>query len=165
MTVLTCPTCKNKFESDKYGKTYCSESCKKYAYRKRAYERFEGDWIWYFKGLINSRKDRQNLTPELLEEMVCEQDYKCALSGVRLTCIRKKGVVTPTNASIDRINPGKEYNIDNVQLVCRAINTFRSNMNVKEFINWCQKVTYNAIRKQKETTQKRIQAATRKGRT
>ena len=53
-----------------------------------------------------------------------------------------------TNASIDRIIPEKGYNVDNVQLVCRAVNSFRNNMEVNDFINWCNRVAKHAIQKQ-----------------
>ena len=149
----TCITCNTKFETDRSNKTYCSIRCKKISYRKRVYERKDGDWEWYFKGLLNNREDRKKLTPDLLVKLLENQNYKCALSGVKMTCKRIQGKTNYilTNASIDRINPGKEYNYDNIQIVCRAINSFRGNMSINEFINWCNKVTEHAVRKQKKT--------------
>ena len=72
--------------------------------------------------------------------MLDNQDGKCALSGAKLTCTKIRGEVSKTNASIDRVNAGGEYNVDNVQLVCRAVNSFRNNLTVADFINWCKKV-------------------------
>jgi hypothetical protein len=77
-----------------------------------------------------------------------EQGYKCALTGVELTCILEKGTVCKTNASIDRIDPKGPYTKDNVQLVCAAINKLRVDMSVDDFINWCKKVSDHALRKQ-----------------
>ena len=42
---------------------------------------------------------------------------------------------------------GGEYNIENVQLVCRAVNSFRHNLTVADFIKWCKKVARNALQK------------------
>ena len=106
------------------------------------------DWKVYFKHLLSKKKD-SSLTPDQLIYKVADQNYKCALSGVELTCIHIRGKVIQTNASIDRINAGKEYNYDNIQIVCRAVNSFRGDMSVNEFINWCTKVANNAILQRK----------------
>ena len=132
--------CSQKFSYDKVGKTYCSPKCKKSAYRQRVYEKNQGNWEWFFKGILNSREDRKNLTPKILIKILKEQNYRCALSGVRMTCIRKKGATIFTNASIDRIKAGEEYNSENVQLVCRAVNSFRSTLPIPEYLEWCRKV-------------------------
>ena len=69
------------------------------------------------------------------------QNNRCALSGIELTCKLEKGVVYKTNASIDRIDAGGPYIKENIQLVCRALNGFRVDTDLKEFIWWCGKVT------------------------
>ena len=76
-----------------------------------------------------------------------KQNYKCALTGVDLTCLLIKGTITKTNASIDRIDPKGLYTEDNVQLVCAAINKLRIDMEVSEFIEWCEKVANHAVHK------------------
>jgi len=123
----------------------------------RRYERENGDWSAYFKHLL-SKKTKTDLTPRKLINILKKQNYKCALSGVLLTCIRTRGKVSMTNASIDRIFAGGVYNRRNVQLVCRAINSFRNDTTIDEFINWSKKVAYYALRKQKKTLQKRVQS-------
>ena len=85
-----------------------------------------------------------------------KQEGKCALSGTKLTCEKVVGKYVKTNASIDRIIAGGEYNIENVQLVCRAVNSFRHDLTIKEFIQWCKRVAKNGIYKEKKTIQKRI---------
>jgi hypothetical protein len=72
----------------------------------------------------------------------------CALSGEPLTCLRKSGVKYKTNASIDRIEAKGSYAEDNIQLVCVAVNKFRIDMDIEEYINWCRKVAYNADKKE-----------------
>lgn len=142
METRRCSVCNQKFSYDKVGKTYCSTKCKKSAYRQRVYEKNQGNWEWFFKGILNSREDRKNLTPEILIEILERQNYKCALSGVEMTCVRVLHETEPTltNASIDRIEAGGEYNSKNVQLVCRAINSFRGTLPVHEYLEWCKKV-------------------------
>jgi hypothetical protein len=51
-------------------------------------------------------RKRDLLSREIILGQLEKQDYKCALSGVQLTCILEKGIITQTNASIDRINAG-----------------------------------------------------------
>jgi hypothetical protein len=80
-------------------------------------------------------------------ELLEKQEYKCALSGEVLTCNLEVGTRTKTNASLDRIQAGGEYTIDNVQFVCAVINQLRMNMSVEEFVEWCRKVVDHAVQK------------------
>ena len=69
-----------------------------------------------------------------------KQDYKCAISGLDLTCTLEKGVKHWSNASVDRVNAGGSYTPDNIQLVCRAVNSWRSDMPLETFIEVCKAV-------------------------
>ena len=69
-----------------------------------------------------------------------KQEYRCALTGVLLTCLLKRGEKTKTNASIDRIDPKGSYHPSNIQIVCVAVNVFRSDLPVEEYKDWCRKV-------------------------
>lgn len=42
--------------------------------------------------------------------------------------------------SLNRIEAGGSYTKDNIQLVCRAVNSWRSNMPLKDFIDVCKAV-------------------------
>lgn len=64
-----------------------------------------------------------------------------------MTCKLEKGVICRTNASIDRIKPKGEYTLDNIQLVCVALNKLRLDTPLDEFIEWCRKVADYAVRK------------------
>jgi hypothetical protein len=59
-------------------------------------------------------------------EMWVAQRGLCALSGVRMTWGNKQ--ITGTSMSMDRIDQNKEYTIDNVRLVCHAVNSLRGRM-------------------------------------
>jgi hypothetical protein len=104
-------------------------------------------WEKYFGRLCTRAFRRDLLSKQYCIARLEEQDYKCALTGVELTCILEKGTVCKTNASIDRIDPKGPYTRDNVQLVCAAINKLRVDMSVDDFINWCKKVSDHALRK------------------
>jgi hypothetical protein len=76
----------------------------------------------------------------MLLEVLEEQDGRCALTGVKLTNILVKNRKVWTNASIDRIVSGGPYIRSNIQLVCAAVNGFRSQMSIEEFRQWCRMV-------------------------
>lgn len=145
-----CANCGKTFEHSNPLSIYCGSECSSEGKVKRRYERENNDWQAYYKHLL-SKKKGSSLTVAQLVGKTAEQNYKCALSGVELTCYHVRGQVIPTNASLDRINAGKEYNYDNVQIVCRATNNFRADTSVDEYIDWCIKVAFHAIRKQKKT--------------
>lgn len=134
---------------------FCSESCKghyKYVDKtvttEKQYHKISGNWKKYLQRLLycNGRK-RDSLTVESLLEILEKQDYKCALSGVELTCQLEVGKDFLTNASVDRIEAGGPYIKENIQLVCKVLNKFRVNTDLEEFIWWCKKVAeHNDLR-------------------
>lgn len=69
------------------------------------------------------------------------QDGLCALSGVP---IRFSSNVRDTRskqtASLDRIDSGGGYTIDNIQWVHKKINIMKSSLDVDEFYAWCVRV-------------------------
>jgi len=164
MYTRKCKVCRVKFKTLHSLYLCCSQECISINKVNRRYERENGDWKAYFKHLL-SKKEKTDLTPRKLENVLKEQDYRCALTGMPLTCERVRGVTSKTNVSIDRIFAGGVYNRRNIQLVCRAVNSFRGDMTVDEFINWSKKVTYHAIRQQKKTSQERVSTAVNKKRT
>lgn len=44
------------------------------------------------------------------------------------------------NASVDRINPGKDYTISNIRLVCSHVNMMRSNLTDAELLEFCKAI-------------------------
>lgn len=96
-----------------------------------------GNWPRYCASLLKSKTaQRELLTTDQLMGLLEQQSYKCALTGMEMTCIRGQGRV-PTNASIDRINAGSPYTIDNIQLVCSNINSWRGDCSLSDFIDAC----------------------------
>ena len=48
-----------------------------------------------------------------------------------------------TNISIDQIEPGKGYTLDNIQLVCSAVNQLKSNWNMDTVLYICKSIIEN----------------------
>jgi hypothetical protein len=104
------------------------------------YQKISGNWGRYFSRIINTKNRKDKLTVGDLEKLYEKQKGRCAISGEQLTCILIKGQRTWTNASLDRINPDIGYELDNIQLVCTAVNSFKNILKADEYITWCKKV-------------------------
>lgn len=143
-----CIVCDTEFIPKSGIHKFCSETCKgKWKYiteevtTKTQYKKISGNWERYFSRLMYSEgRKRSGLTREILLELLVEQDHKCAISGVELTCQLEVGKRFWTNASVDRIEAGGPYTKDNIQLVCRGLNSWRSSIPLDEFIWWCEQV-------------------------
>lgn len=142
----SCLVCGHEFSPKSGVHKFCSPQCKgKHKYltgegsTENQYQKISGNWRRYFSRLIG-KAYRTELSVEILLELLNEQNGLCALSGVPLTCTLIKGQRIRTNASIDRISAGGPYTRDNIQLVCSALNTWRSDTDLQEFIEWCRKV-------------------------
>jgi hypothetical protein len=144
----TCAQCGREFTPKSGPHRFCSDSCRgkwKYttgeASTEKQYAKISGDWARYLSRLLyyGGRK-RDLLSRELLMAQLVSQNYLCALSGVPLTCKLEKGVLCPTNASVDRIEAGGAYTPGNIQLVCRVLNHWRADTAVPDFVEWCRKV-------------------------
>lgn len=49
----------------------------------------------------------------------------------------------PYNASVDRINPGEDYSLSNIRLVCNHVNMMRSNLSDEQLIEFCKAIVEN----------------------
>lgn len=143
-----CPVCAATFTPRSGAHRFCCVQCKgKWKYitgqgsTTRQYEVISGNWDRYLARLLyyGGRK-RDKLSKDVLKAQLVKQKYRCALTGVPLTCILEKGTSVQTNASVDRIVAGGSYTADNIQLVCRAVNFWRCNTPVEDFVGWCRKV-------------------------
>jgi len=151
---VPCAVCESVFLQNHHTHKYCSVACKRKQYREdgpetteRQYALISGNWEKYFGRLCTKAFRRDLLNKHDCVTLLEAQDYKCALTGVELTCILEKGTVCKTNASIDRIDPKGQYTRGNIQLVCAAINKLRIDMSIDDFINWCKKVSDYAVYK------------------
>lgn len=144
----SCLVCKEDFTPKSGAHKFCSTKCKgKWKYitgthsTENQYKEISGDWSRYLSRLLyyGGRK-RDKLTREDLLNQLEKQNYKCALTGIPLTCILEKGKFSRTNASVDRIIAGGSYTPDNIQIVCRAVNMWRCDTPIQEFVEWCKAV-------------------------
>lgn len=148
-----CKLCGAKFVPHSGVHKFCSRRCKEQARRgadntTNQYARINGDWGKYFSRLCAQKHRKGVITRDQCLTLLQQQEGKCALSGVPLTCNLSVGTKNPTNASLDRINPAGGYTPANVQLVCAVLNSFRSNTPAEEFVDWCRKVAAHAEKTQ-----------------
>lgn len=153
-----CAECKGIFTPRTKAHKYCSEACRgaaKYTNghvtTQSQYAGISGNWDRYLSRLLyfNGRK-RDLLTRSMLMTQLVQQNYQCALTGMPLTCQLEKGKRFPTNASVDRIVAGGAYTADNIQLVCRAVNMWRSDLPVSDFVEWCRAVVAHHDKQRKD---------------
>ena len=143
-----CKVCGTLFTRHGGSHKYCSAVCKgKWKYisgemtTESQYKLISGNWRRYFSRLCCRCQKREAISVEDCLCLLEEQEGRCALSGVMLTCKLEKGKKFKTNASLDRKEAGGPYIKENVQLVCTALNSWRADTDLLEFIWWCGKVT------------------------
>lgn len=143
-----CPVCGSEFIPKSGVHKFCSAPCKgKWKYitgqgdTNSQYRIISGDWRKYYQRLLQagSRK-RDGLTVDTLLALHEKQGGLCALSHLPMTCTLTKGTICYTNASIDRIEAGGPYSPENVQLVCRHVNSWRGLMPLDVFVSVCRAV-------------------------
>lgn len=122
---------------------YTCKACKHGAKDKLRNASVEAFLRYAMSGLKHSRKKREDLefviTVDDLTELWEEQSGRCALSGLIMTRHRGFGE-TPTNASIDRIDPAKGYIRSNIQLVCWQANKMKHTLPQPDFFFWIRQI-------------------------
>lgn len=148
---MNCAECGKEFEPVRAKQKYCSQKCGhrgRYKENSRGtdyqYSLASGSWEQYYTRRLSEKGRRKTLSLSEILALHEAQGGLCALTNVPMTCILQRGVRTPTNASIDRIDAKGAYIISNIQLVCVAVNRLRTDMTKEEFINWCGLVTAHA---------------------
>lgn len=132
--------CRNFYSNDC---KECESERKKIARKKS----FNDDVETFFTRLLNGCRSRArrsdnfnfDLTLEQVLDLYEKQQHKCALSGIEMTTIKGSGHLI-LNASIDRIDPGKDYTLSNIRLVCSHINMMRSNLSDDELLTFCKSI-------------------------
>ena len=96
-----------------------------------------------------SAKDRASsknipftITKEDLLSIQEKQQGLCAISKIPMTYELDSGRVF-SNVSIDQKIPGKGYTIDNVQLVCMAVNQLKSDFETDTILYICKQIVNN----------------------
>lgn len=101
-----------------------------------------GDWYSSHKSKANQRGYVWDVSIEFLWDLLNNQNFKCALSGVDIMIqSRYRG---RTTASLDRINSNIGYTEGNVQWVHKDVNKMKNVFNQEYFINMCNKISKTA---------------------
>lgn len=135
-----CKQCDS--ETNKNWRNNLSEDKKKklYANNRKYYENnIKGKAIF----LMNSIKERYkksgrtfSITYDFLLSKL--QNNKCEVTGIVFRNDKsEKGGITPFSPSVDRIKSNKNYDADNIQLVCSIYNIGKSHHNELDFIAMC----------------------------
>lgn len=145
--VKPCIQCGKDFLIHGSAARYCSKACgQRYRYvnnmrtTEYQYGLVSGNWRKYYQRRVCEKGRLKTISVEDLLEIHEKQKGLCALTGVEMTCVLKRGERARTNASLDRIEAGGPYVKENVRLVCAAVNILRLDMDTDEFIDWCKKV-------------------------
>lgn len=99
---------------------------------------------WYFKSLLNSATHRGISFNINYDDLVSSYTGFCALSGKKLY-LTKTLTQSPgnQNASLDRIDSEKPYNLDNIQWLDFDINMSKRRYSQEKFIQMCKEVAAN----------------------
>jgi hypothetical protein len=101
------------------------------------------------RGLQRHPTDNPASTADLIQ-MWKNQGGRCAVSGIVMTWA--KGTYLPTSISIDRKDPKGGYSLDNVRLVCYAINAFRGVWSDDHMIEMARAIVAKADAASREPT-------------
>ena len=147
-----CKTCKKlKPFEDFYtginpnGKKYTDRACRPCANRERNKRKGKTPQR-FIKHLVSQLKYKRKEThifqidANQLIKLYNKQKGRCALSGEKMTHTKDGTGYHYKNISIDRINPKRGYIIENIQLVCYAINMMKWVHSNKDLIKWCERV-------------------------
>lgn len=64
-----------------------------------------------------------NITPEFIEQMLIENDYRCSITRIKFNGRKYKGQrIRPWIPSVDRIDSRGGYTKENVRLICASVN-------------------------------------------
>ena len=88
--IRSCTVCNTQFKAKNHHHFICdNKKCKRVGHLLSTYKSMSGNWGKYLKSLCRKREDEKRskqFTVDELMQILVKQDYKCALSGVELTC-------------------------------------------------------------------------------
>lgn len=91
----------------------------------------------YLLNLFNIKKLTKKIGIDNILNLYKKQNGKCAITGIEMTFEKNNDIKyrSPTNISVDKINPKLGYVLDNIQLTCLWANTGKLNYNNDEYRN------------------------------
>ncbi len=136
-----------------------SKQCRKCGYKSmRSKDNIlQTHWSKYVRGAKTRNLDF-DITREEAFNMLVQQNYECALSGLRI-CLPASAVDYANSkytASLDRIDSAKGYHKDNVQWVHKMVNFMKNRLDNITFWAICYSARNNIQKNQLETIEQRI---------
>ncbi len=146
--LLTCDICGVEFQGRSSKSVICpSRACAIARQRKVSHINAQS-LRGHIKHLLRIMVTRKGLSiPDLLN-MFEAQKGMCAISGVSMTWGLAER--SPNTISIDRIDSNIGYTLDNVQLVCFAVNLMKRDHSSDDFVNWCRSIVKTADSKKEQ---------------
>ena len=151
-TLRPCSKCKQSFPATKeffFGHaqvkdgfhSWCKPCCKEGSERSREkkYSTIEGRVPTFLVSCRNSARKRGNefdLTASDLIDMWVKQEAVCCYSGFKMDLQPN----SPFSVSVERVDNFIGYTVENTVLVCKAVNSMKSNMTGEEFLMFCRAV-------------------------
>lgn len=104
---------------------------------------YKGIGKTYWSSLVRGAKGEKgrkpiafSLTLEYIGDLLEEQDYLCALSGLKISCLDK-------TASLDRVDSSAGYIEGNVQWLHKDVNMMKRHYSQDYFLFLCDKIAEN----------------------
>src|SRR5574343_580029 len=135
--VRKCLYCDKEFEAPTTNAKYCSESHRKYHWKKRNWEKIKADqrkWFKesriirpeYFRQFVRNRKEKKKanggyVSLQEWEDMKKRFNYTCQL------CRKKEPEIKLTQDHIFPLSKGGMHNITNIQPLCVGCNSSKNN--------------------------------------
>jgi hypothetical protein len=99
-----------------------------------------GDLAGAYITELKSRSEKKrglefNISTQYIWDLLVQQDFKCALTGMPIT-VSKNWRKEKFTASLDRIDSTKGYVIGNVQWLHKTVNRLKSNFTEEQLIYW-----------------------------
>lgn len=90
---------------------------------------------------------QSQVTTKVLIDLWRSQNGMCAITGVQMTALRGMGHAVQTNVSIDRIDSNGGYTLDNIRLVCKAVNVMKYVLSDAELLEWASRILNGPLNK------------------
>ncbi len=156
-TKLECKVCKQKKSLAEFnnhqsnaGRHFKQSYCKSCAHNKKIMQRKTN----FISGLVNGCKyhaqrrgnsgrpncNEVTITKKDILDLAKKQNYRCAVSNVKLKWARNSGW---KKASIDRIDNDRGYTLENIRLTAWGVNAALHTWEFEDFLKMCRKVTEN----------------------
>ena len=114
----------------------CKECCRDLS-RTYHYDKYDS-LKTYSESVVKTLAKRKvcTVTAKQIVDQFKAQDGKCFFSGVPMAIEANK----LETVSVDRLNPDLPYEPTNVVLCCHIVNLMKQQLQVKDFIDWCEKI-------------------------